>query len=189
MDNLFKMLHLPHSLTVSAGEIDDAWRSLSQKYHPDVNASVNGDQLADLNKARETLLKPVGRLGEWLRLKCDDPPSRNAALSEDLMLLFASVGDALRQADAVIEAMKKAQSALAKSLLAPQVITSQMAIQTQLGKIMAQNNRIEAAFPQFEGAAENSDFQAARAALGELKFLDKWQRECQHRLLELIAAE
>jgi curved DNA-binding protein CbpA len=188
MANYFEMLNLPSSLALSSEEIDRAWRTLSQQCHPDLNRNSGGEQLADLNKARDTLLKPEGRLSAWLQLKCDDPLAKNAVLSEDLMALFASVGEALRQADTSIESLKRAQSALGKSIFAARAIAAQLTIQAELGKITAQTSRIEQAFPGFEEAAQSSDFQAARTALGELKFLDKWQRECQHRLLELIAA-
>lgn len=187
MPNLFEVLSLPCGLSISSEEVDAAWRRLSQEFHPDLIGEEGVDISANLNEAREKLSKPGGCLSEWLTVNGGESPSRNTALSEDLMSLFSSVGDVLREADLTIDSLKKAQTALAKSLLMPKAIATQLAIQKQLGEITAKIEVLRLRFPDFESAGENGDFREANAVAGELKFLDKWQRECQQRLLELIS--
>jgi hypothetical protein len=43
-----------------------------------------------------------------------------------------------------------------------------------------------ARFPEFEKAASEDHFDAAVGTLGQLKFLRKWEQQCQERLLTLL---
>ncbi|MDF1755841.1 MAG: hypothetical protein P1U89_23835 [Verrucomicrobiales bacterium] len=187
MENLFEVLSLPTSLTIPDGDVEQAWRTLSQEHHPDAQGTGNADVSAKLNQARDVLSKPASRLSHWLQVKGVESLPRNAALNEDLMSLFSSVNEVLAEADTTIASLKKAQTALAKSLLTPGAIAAQKHLQTCLGDITGRIGQISSRFPEFEKDAGSSVFDAAAASLGELKFLDKWQKECQQRLLELIA--
>jgi DnaJ-domain-containing protein 1 len=43
-----------------------------------------------------------------------------------------------------------------------------------------------ARFPEFEKAASEDHFDAAVGTLAQLKFLRKWEQQCQERLLTLL---
>ncbi|MDF1816898.1 MAG: J domain-containing protein [Verrucomicrobiales bacterium] len=189
MQNLFEVLSLRCDLTISDSEIDQSWRTLSQEHHPDLIGKDGVDISTRINEARDVLTRPAGRLEQWLRVKSGESSPRNASLNEDLMCLFSTVGDSLGRADEAIKAIKASRTALAKSLLMPGTLAAQKRIQTSLGEIHRKIGSITDRFPEFEADAEKGEFQKAIAALGELKFLEKWQRECQQRLLELIAIE
>ena len=190
MSNLFATLGLPVRLDLDPADIDAAWRKLSQEHHPDVASGVvaeTSDRAAQINQARQILSRPSGLLDEWLKVQSDGANrSHHTSISSSLMDLFSAVGSVLGAADQVIGKHQKAQSALAKSLLAGSAIAAQQGIQNQMGVLKEATEAVVAKFPEFEAEA---NLTAAERALAELKFLHKWEMECQQRLLDLISLD
>ncbi len=192
--NLFESLGLPPTLCLDLEEIEACWRARSKDAHPDAIPSAGkepGCDIAQINEARDVLSSPVGRLGEWLRLREVDPSQAGGAISSGMMDLFSAVGKVLADADAAIAAHRKAQTALQKSLLTATAIAAQQALQGQMGELRAATDTVVATFPEIEAAAEEASgsHSAAIRAYGELKFLSKWEKECQQRLLSLIGLD
>jgi len=186
----FDLLSLPPSLTVPQEEVDAAWRAASQIHHPDAPSSGDREAGADLvNQARARLSKPAGRLQEWLQARKAPPPPRAASLPDEMMALFSRVNAALGEADKALGLNRGAQTALARSLLTAQSLRAQKRVQEQLGEITLQTARIARdQFVELERESlETGDFDNAYQVLGTLKFLEKWEKECQRRLVELIA--
>ena len=189
MANLFEVLSLHCSLLISNDEIDAAWRRLSQEFHPDVGNDQDMELSAQINSARSYLLTAAGRLDAWLEANDATSTSRNAAISSEMMDLFSAIGKILEKADQTIKSLKQSQTALAKSLLTGTALEVQLKLQTSLAKIANVTSTITDRFPEFEKFGLEGDFKEATTALGDLKFLQKWEKECQQRLLELISIE
>lgn len=191
-DCCFSILNLKPSLGYSPEDIEQAWREQSAKFHPDVVDDNDGESLdpALLNQARATLEKPATLLAEWWRCIGGDPKAitRNAPLSQSLMTVFESVGTELGKADGVIKKVESAQTALAKSLLTADTIKSQKSVQTQLALLTEEIEKRRLMFPEIENLTPDCDDQSQLiTVLSDLKFLEKWQQQCQQRLLALIA--
>ena len=177
MNNAFAVLELPCSLYLTPEQVDEAWRSKSKTAHPDSDPlSSSDDDSASLNEARQTLLE----------IKGIQPPA-SSTLDDDSMNLFSQIGEAISSADNAIEKQKSASTALGKAVVAGEAIAAQLAVQNQLGTIHSKINETENRFQDIEGLAAKGEFNLAVTLLNKLRFLKKWESECQKRLLELIA--
>lgn len=186
MINYFAVFDFPVSLSVSAEDVEAAWLDATRSSHPDHHDEVADDSVAELNQARATLTDPVERLGHWLVIKRgDSEPVRSIAPS--LMDLFATINSALETADSVISRFEKSTTAIAKAMLAKETVAAQLAVQSQMQTIHAQKNALVDRFPEFETASESGSFDEATRCLAQLKFLSKWEQQCQARLLALLA--
>ena len=156
MASLFDALSLPCELSLTVEAIDEAWRNKSREHHPDVCGEEGVEISAQLNEAREVLSRPAGILGEWLKVKRPDSDQVNTALSESLMTLFTDVEQVLREADKTLSDLKTAQTALARSLLAPKAIAVQRSIQSQLSVIAGMIEEVNSRFREIETSAKGS---------------------------------
>lgn len=183
MANLFAVLGLAETLLLKPEEVDSAWQSLA-KEAPASDSPDSGDG-SDLHRARSVLSDPVTLLGHWLELH-EVPLERGASIAPDFMDLFSQIHGALEKADSVYKRHQTATTALAKALLSKEAIAAQLAVQGCLGEIHGKKQERINAFESYETAAKTGDFSEASAALGQLKFLKKWEQQCQERLLQLI---
>lgn len=185
MTNCFAILGLRESLTLDSGEVEASWQSSTLEEHPDSASGSEETRAVEINQARATLLIPVDRLGHWLRLKLGEfEPNRS--IDPELMDLFASIHSALEAADSVISRHQEATTALTKAFLAKEAVDAQLSVQEQMAGINSLKQSIIETFPELEAAAESGDFEVAKRNLGQLKFLTKWEQQCQARLLSLL---
>ena len=179
------------SLLVTPEEIESAWLTLCKEKHPD--AKKRGDlsrESAEINEAREVLSQPSRKLEHWLNLQGKkSASSKYSAVSDSLMDLFSRIGKCLGDADAVLVDLEKSTTALGRSLHTERALDAQLNLQAQLREITEFIQAAASRFPQFEKEAQENQFDNAATTLGELKFLQKWEAECQKRLLALIAAQ
>ena len=185
MTNLFAILGLPDSLLLNLAEIEDAWRTATKKGHPDQKGGATNSVSADLNRARSVLSSPAERLAHWLELKVSDHEP-NHSLNPELMDLFATINTALQKADSVISRNQNSTTALAKALLAKESVDAQLGIQQKMAHIHQFKESIVGIFPEIEEAASSGNFESANRNLSQLKFLTKWEQQCQVRLLSLL---
>ncbi len=180
MTNPFAILGLPESLVLDPVVIETAWRDL----HRDGRDHA-GDTASDRNVARAILTDPVDRLACWLgRVDPDGEPERG--ISANLMDLFARIGPVLTTIDALLTKHRKATTALARAVLAKEAVAAQLAIQTLLQEIQPMKGALTDRFAEFEERARSGDCREAQRALGELKFLKRWEEQCRERLLALL---
>lgn len=183
MANLFAALGLAETLLLEPEEVRSAWQALA-KDAPSAEAT-EPDRGSEIHLARGVLTDPVSRLGHWLEIH-EVEPSRGAAMEPDFMDLFSQIHTALEKADSVYKRHQTATTALAKALLSKEAIAAQLAVQDCLGEIHGKKSQRIEQFAIFEQNAESGDYEAASATLGQLKFLKKWEQQCQERLLQLI---
>ncbi len=189
MSSSFEILELPVRLVVDPDSVESAWREKAKSEHPDAESNSEGSAenfSADLNRARQILLDPALRLEHWLQVH-EVENTRTSSLDEDTMSLFSLIGDAISAADAAIEKQKSATTALGKAVNASEAIKAQLGIQKQLGSIRTTIESAVDSFNELENSAAEQIFSQAVKTLAKLRFLKKWEAECQKRLLDLIA--
>lgn len=177
MTNYYALLGLPESLSPDPASIENSWRAKS-------STAAGAD--AGVNEARATLSDPVTRLAHWLALRS---PEGNADRTIDsvLMDLFSKISPAIESTDALLVRHRKVTTALARAVLTRDAIAAQLQIQALLQQIQPLRDSIVNQFAGFETDATQGDFQKAFQALGQLKFLKRWEMQCRERLLSLIA--
>ena len=187
MTNHFSVLGLPESLSTEPETIENAWRELTRALSLPDTPAENRDS-SELNEARALLLDPTLRLEHWLKVK-GASGGRASILAPSLMDLFGAIEPALSRCDELVSRHRAASTALAKALLAKETVALQLEIQGLMQKIQVEKQSIMAAFPAFEIEASQGEFVEAQAALGHLKFLRKWEQQCQERVLALISCD
>ncbi len=181
MTNFFALLELPESLSLDPEAVETSWREKSRTLDP-----VGDDRAADLHEARATLGDPVRRLAHWLALRAPDaPPDRG--IDPALMDLFSAISPVLETTDQVLARLRRASTALAKAVLTREAVAAQLEIQELLQRIRPLRTVLLERFDAIEEAGKAGDHQPAVRALGQLKFLQRWEEQCHERLLALIA--
>jgi len=177
MRNPFALLGLPETLLLDPASVEEAWRDLSREGN-------DGDETeaSALNRARTVLSDPVTRLAAWLEVKAPDLVP-NRAIAPGLMDLFSKIGPVLATTDSVLARHRKATTALARAMLAKEAIAAQLAVQDLLAQIQSLKSAQTDRYAEFEAG----DLESASRALGQLKFLKRWEEQCRERLLALIA--
>jgi hypothetical protein len=181
MTDPFALLGLPRSPHLDPGDVDRAWRDLNREAQGGAS-----DEAAALNEARARLLDPVSRLAAWLDL-VDPGGEPERGISPDLMELFARIGPILASTDSLLARHRQASTAIARALLAKEAVAAQLAVQGLLQEIQPLKNALIDRFPEFGATAATGRWVEARRALGQLKFLKRWEEQCQQRLLALLA--
>lgn len=179
MKDYFSILNLAPALVMPPSEVEAAWRGLND------SAADSDESSADWNEARAVLSDDVRRLEHWLHQKAPDEPA-DRTIDSSLMDLFSAIGPVITATEAVIARQNAATTALAKALLTKEAIAAQLQIQEMLQRVGAAKGALISEFPAFEEAFRQGEFTSASRALGQLKFLKRWEEQCQEKLLGLI---
>lgn len=180
MTSLFSVLGLPENLSIEPSEVDSAWQALTRE-----SAEVEASKDAEVHRARAVLSDPALRLEHWLELH-EVELSRGSSIEPGLMDLFSKIHAALEAADSVYRRHREATTTLGKALLSKEAVQAQLSVQECLASIQGKKSESTERFSDFESEGEQGTFTSAEAALGQLKFLKKWEQQCQERLLQLI---
>ena len=177
----FATLGLERSAALDETVVRERFHELSREAHPDAE---NGDEakFAAINEAQRVLSSPAARLRHLLELEYDGKVESSGAMSAQLMDLFSDVGGVLSQADALISKRQAATTAVAKALLAGEEVSVQQALMGAGGQLMGRRQEIEDGL----GGLSLSDRDKLVTTAHELAFLEKWQRQVQERLGQLI---
>lgn len=186
MTNYFELLGLPESLSLASEAVELSWREKSRASALVANEGQTDPGSPDLNQARSTLSDPALRLAHWLALKAPDAPL-DRRIDAALMDLFSSISPVLEMTDALLVRHRRATTALAKAILTREAIEAQLKIQGLLQQILPVRKAISDQFDALEEAGAAGDYLPASRALGQLKFLKRWEEQCRERLLSLIA--
>jgi hypothetical protein len=186
MTNFFALLGLPESLGLDPVAVERSWREKSRSLGGTPDRSDPDIDHPDLNQARTTLADPALRLAHWLALRAPEAPA-DRRIDPALMDLFSTISPVLAKTDQLLARHRRATTALAKAMLTREAIDAQLQIQELLQRIQPLKGGIVEQFDAIEEAAGTGDFQPATRALGQLKFLKRWEEQCRERLLSLIA--
>ena len=186
MTNYFALLGLPEALSLDPEVVETSWREKSRSLADSSSGSEAPLDHPDLNQARSTLADPALRLAHWLALRAPDSPA-DRSIDPSLMDLFSAISPVLEKTDKLLASHRRATTALTKAMLTREAIDVQLQIQELLQRIQPLRSSLTGQFDDLEKAGGEDDFQPATRALGQLKFLKRWEEQCRERLLSLIA--
>jgi curved DNA-binding protein CbpA len=171
--NAFGILGLPEKLTLSAREIDTAWRETGARIHPDAGGGEAA--FAELRAARDTLASPANRLAHWLGLHGHSAAPRGT-IAPEIMDLFGPVAEATRQAEEFARRRAAATTALGLAVLEAGTLRIRESVESTIASL---DDAIAITCADFEGwqqAPESVDAAKASAVVRGLRFLEKWKR-------------
>ncbi len=174
--NDFTLMGLPASVTIDSDQLEENYRQLAKRKHPDNGGSA--EEFRALTNARDTLKHPVSRLKHLLSLRGYDDEGRGS-LGQQVSEHFQAVAKTLQSADALIKELEQAKSQLQKALLQARIMTTQKALgdmQMQLGDIET------SALAKLD---DTTPLDQIAQASRDLAFLKKWQGQLQARFARL----
>jgi len=168
--NAFDALGLPQRLTLTSGEIDHAFREAGKTHHPD----TGGEEatFAQLRQARAMLLSPATRLAHWLEIHGETPEPRGT-IDENIMDLFAPVGETLQLAGALARRRSSATTALGLALLENETLRIREHLESMIERVESAIESQCVPFSTWENQTPATDLTAA--TLRNLRFLEKWK--------------
>ena len=189
MTDHFASLGFERRAALDAEAVKARFQELGRELHPDAQ---DGDSQAfsALNEAQAVLSRPSARLRHLIELLWGAEAVaslRGGAMSTEVMERFAEIGAVLARADSLIARKAKAQSALARALLAGEEMEVNQALMEAGGTLMRLRRGLEATFPSLDekiatGGGEHESVEACR----DLSFAEKWQAQLQERMAALI---
>lgn len=181
MNDCFAILGLPRVASLDEEALRHAYAERSRAAHPDHGG--NETLAAETNAAFETLRAPEKRLKHLLELAAPDGGKqwRTVPLDDAMMSLFSKLGAALESSAKFLEKKTKAQSALAKALLANEEMQQRETLE-QIGfEIEQRRSEMEQRLPELE-----SEWPQLAAMQAKFAYLSKWQTQVRERLLALM---
>lgn len=185
----YQILSLPRRAALDQETLHQAYVSRSKAAHPDQGGS---DGLAaETNSAYETLRAPEKRLKHLLELGAPDDAKawRTVPMDEGMMALFLELGKALDTSAKFLDRKSKAQSALAKALLANEEMQQREVLERIGFEIEKRRVDLEMGLTSLDEALQRDDAAAWKdVALTQARFayLGKWQAQVRERLLALM---
>lgn len=189
MEDCYAILGLPRSVALAEETLHRAYAEKSKAAHPDHGGS--DQSAAETNAAYETLRAPERRLKHLLELAAPDDAKawRTVPMDDKMMTLFSALGKALDASAKFLERKSKAQSALAKALLANEEMQQREVLEEIGFEIEGSRTEMEARLPLLDQALPEADAETWKElALMQARFsyLARWQSQVRERLLALM---
>ena len=184
----FERLGLVRSAALEEEQLQSAYAKASREAHPDHGGSEA--VAAAVNEAYETLRSPELRLRHLLEVAGPEEARswRTVPLDEGMMTIFGKLGAVLQKSNATLAKMGGASSALAKALLAKQILLVREELE-EIGFAVADSTRtLEQKFAELDEriAAEDEGVWKDLAVLqAKFAYLGRWQKQIREALLQL----
>lgn len=165
--NAFDRLGLGVGLVVSEEEVREAFRRVAAVAHPD----SGGDEVdfSEMQKAREVLLSPAGRVKAWVAASGVEVEARGQ-IGPGLMDLFSKVAECGSGAEAVIKEAEGAQSALAKAMVEVKLMDQRERVEGLISEVEGEISERVGIFPRLERGEGDVGL-----VMRDLVFLEKWR--------------
>ena len=172
MTDAFALLGLPRCAALNGETLQTAYAAHSRSAHPDHGGDES--RAAEVNVAYETLRAPDKRLKHLLELAApeDEKHWRTVPMDEAMMSLFSELGKALEASAGFIERKSKAQTALAKALLANEEMQQRESLERIGFELENRRTEMEALLPELDAALAATrclGLEAARSHAGEVR--------------------
>lgn len=187
MTSCFDLLGLPPQAALEELALEAAYHEASRKAHPDQQGG-DADLSAALNTAAEVLRSPASRLKHLLELNGKNA-WRAVPLEPHMMDLFGRLGTMLGNADTLAAKVKGASSALAKALLAAEVLTAREGLEQLHEELAEQLLEAEAGLTALDSrihAGDENAWHDIHTCQAKLAYLEKWRGQLRQRLMQLM---
>jgi curved DNA-binding protein CbpA len=189
MDDCFAILGLSRCAALNEETLHNAYAEKSRAAHPDHGGS--DEQAATVNAAYETLRTPEKRLKHLLEIAAPENAKawRTVPMDDRMMTLFSRLGKALDASGKFLEKKHRAQSALAKALLAKEEMRQREALEGLGFEIENGRKEMERRLAVVDEALPKGDADTWRElAVMQARFayLARWQAQVRERLLALM---
>lgn len=187
MRSCFDLLGLPPRAALDEAELDAAYLEAARAAHPDQEGG-DAELSASLNEAAAVLRSPSARLKHLLELNSAHE-WRAVPLDNLMMDLFGRLGPRLNAADGLAARSQAAGSALARALLAPEVLRAREDLERLLEEAASARGRLEEELPAMDARMQAGDAAVWKDIHGlqtRLAYLEKWQAQVRQRLMLLM---
>ena len=196
MVDYFELLNFPRTPWLDASEVQKRFLELSAAAHPDrVHSSganeigAANEKFAELNKAAGILRDPKERLHHLLALETGSAPSATQNIPNELIDLFARIGQTCRQVDVFLTERGRATSPMLQAQLFAQGLEwgDQVSeLQQQVGGV---RTRAEEDLKEIAQRWPGEKPMARLAALAHtFAMIAKWEAQLRERFSNLAAA-
>jgi curved DNA-binding protein CbpA len=185
----YQILSLQRSAALDEEALHKAYAEKSRAAHPDHGGS---DELAAaVNAAYETLRTPEKRLKHLLEMAAPEDAKawRTVPMDDGMMALFSELGKALDASGKFLEKKGRAQSTLAKALLANEEMQQREVLEDIGFEIENRRREMEQRLSALDEALPKGDADTWKeVALMQARFayLARWQAQVRERLLALM---
>jgi curved DNA-binding protein CbpA len=188
--NAFDRLSLPCTAALSTESLGEAYSRESRSAHPDHGGTEQSAQ--EVNIAYDLLRSPEKRLKHLLEVSA--PPESNSwrtvPLDDAMMTLFSALGQALEASGRFLERKAKAQTALAKALLASEEMQHRESLESIGFQLEHRRQEMESHLPLLDTAlargGNEEDWMQLASTQARFAYLAKWQTQIRERLLALM---
>lgn len=189
MVDCFDVLGLPRRASLTEDALHLAYTSRSRATHPDHGGTE--EAAAQVNAAYETLRTPERRLKHLLEIAGPEEARawRTVPLDDGMMAVFGKLGKTMDDSHKFIERKAKAQTALAKALLAGEEMNLREALEGIGFEIQDRRDALERELPEIDSAlagGEVDGWKRLAAIQARLAYLGRWQSQVRERLLALM---
>ena len=185
----FEVLSLRRCAALNEEDLSWAYLEKSRLAHPDQGG--NEEAAAQVNAAFEVLRAPEKRLKHLIEIQAPTEAKawRTVPMDESMMTLFSSLSRALESSGKFLEQKSKAQSALAKALLANEEFSQRDTLENLGLEIERYRERMVQELPALDEALAAGATEAWRPlgiVQARFAYLARWQSQIRERLLQLM---
>lgn len=176
--NPFTLLNQPESIQIDLPYLEDQYRELSAKHHPD----AGGDEalFKEVNKAYKTI-KPINTRALALLSINKIQYNARGSVSNDVMEHFTPLSELFQQTDTHLKQLEGATSQLQKALLTG----TSLDLQSQLEQwIQILDKHLETTETQILSLSIESH--SIQVAIRDTAFLLKWKAQLRERYAQLF---
>ncbi len=146
MTDYFGILNQPRQPWLDPDELKEIWHQRTLQEHPDtqpLEQKAEGIPFTDLNEAYQVLRDPKRRLHHLLSLEGHAPSSAGQAIPQQLNDLFPVIGDLTQRTKVLLDKVGATSNSLSRSLLKPEILDLQNAMNDLRERIQALVDRAE----------------------------------------------
>ncbi len=188
----FALLGFARRPLLDTDEVNAAFLAAAAPVHPDAAGGGDAARFRNLDEAKKKLESPRWRLRHLLELEYPGVATRAPeAVPPALAARFAQASAVCARADALLARRAAASSALARAMLAREVLTVSDELQEWLASLQAQEAETQAALQAIDARWESGDRDAAVILRLQQAFayLSRWSEQARERMLALLRPE
>ena len=170
MNSPWEVFGWPVSLQLDEARLDEAFRELSQKLHPDAGGKVG--EFERLEEAKQCLEQPARRLEAWLNFH-GVRSGHSAAIPSEVGEMFVRVGEITQGVDDWQASPKV--SGLGKALWQQEGLKWKTRLEALMDEVTEREKGLVEELPNLEEAATQNEFERALEVRAEFGFMAKWR--------------